>query len=47
MPKPNPKESRSDFLRRCIPELMNEGKEQDQAVAICIDIYKRSKKKNE
>ena len=45
MPKPSKGESRSDFLRRCTPELIKEGKPQDQAVAVCSDIYRRSKKK--
>lgn len=32
---PNAGESKDDFLGRCIPYVMNEGKDQDQAVAMC------------
>jgi len=35
MPTPNKGEHESDFLSRCIGEVINEGKESDQAAAIC------------
>jgi len=37
----NPKEgeSKDDYLARCIPAMVSEGKEQDQAVAMCVSIY--------
>jgi len=48
MPQPRENENRSDFISRCIPELMGEGKKQDQAIAQCHSIYQQSKKgKNE
>lgn len=39
MPKPNANESRADFLDRCIPQVVGEGNEPDQAVAMCISYY--------
>ena len=36
-----PKHARGDFLKRCIPELINEGKPQKQSVAICYSIYRK------
>lgn len=35
MPTRTNNESKDDFLKRCIPQLINEGKDQDQAIAIC------------
>ena len=43
MPTPRSGESRDSFLERCIPMLIEEGREQDQAVAIC-NSYWRDKK---
>lgn len=37
---PKSQEKESDFINRCVPILINEGKEQDQAVAICFSIYR-------
>ena len=37
--EPNQGESQSDFMNRCIPILVGEGKDQDQAVAICYKYY--------
>ena len=42
MPKPEKNETEKDFLKRCIPELINEGREQKQSVAICYSIYRKS-----
>jgi len=39
MPTPGPGETRDDFMDRCIPELIGEGKLQDQAVAICSNLF--------
>lgn len=39
MPKPRPNESQDDFLDRCIPEVVAEGKDPDQAVAMCVAYY--------
>jgi hydroxymethylpyrimidine pyrophosphatase-like HAD family hydrolase len=37
----NPKEgeTKDEYLSRCIPAMVSEGKEQDQAVAMCVSIY--------
>jgi hypothetical protein len=40
MPKPNcDSESRSEYLSRCIPEVMGEGLTHDQAVGRCIGMW--------
>jgi|688.fasta_scaffold105848_2 hypothetical protein len=39
--KPTAGESQSDFMGRCVPVLIDEGKEQDQAVAVCISMYEQ------
>jgi len=45
--KPRKGESQSEFSARCVPEMMGDGKrEQEQAVAICLDIW-RSKDKGD
>ena len=41
MPTPSKGESKEDFIGRCIPILKDEGKEQDQAVAICYSMWER------
>ena len=38
--KPSAGESEDDFLGRCIPTLINEGKDQDQAAAICYSYWR-------
>lgn len=45
MPTPQDKESKKDFVGRCIPELVKEGKDQKQAVAICYSMWEEEKKK--
>lgn len=42
--KPNAGESQSDFMHRCVPEMMAGDREQDQAVAICMDIWRNKDK---
>jgi hypothetical protein len=37
--EPSSGESQSDFMGRCVPVLIDEGKDQDQAVAVCISMY--------
>ena len=37
--EPKSGESESEYMGRCVPTLINEGKPQDQAVAICISTY--------
>lgn len=44
MPTPNKGESKKEFIDRCIPVLIDEGKERDQAVAQCNGIWDQSKK---
>ena len=41
MPQPEPTEKKEDFIKRCIPIVLDEGtaKTPDQAVAICNAIY--------
>jgi hypothetical protein len=36
---PTEGESKEDYLSRCIPAMISEGKEQDQAVAMCVSMY--------
>lgn len=43
--KPNKGESQSEFMSRCVPDLMGDGKrEQDQAVAACMSIWREREK---
>lgn len=46
MPIPQEDESRSDFVSRCIPVVLEEGtaSSNDQAVAICNSLYEEAKK---
>jgi len=37
--EPNAGESQSDFMQRCVPIVIREGKETDQAVAICYSYF--------
>ena len=41
MPKPLPTEKKEDFVKRCIPVVLDEGTAKDpaQAVAICNAMY--------
>ena len=41
MPKPKAGETRKDFMMRCIPEVIKEGKKRDQAIAICSSCYEK------
>jgi len=41
MPEPKKGETEKDFLKRCIPDLIHEGRPQKQAIAICYSIYRR------
>lgn len=40
MPKPRKKETKKDFIKRCIPEVVGEGKSPEQATAICYSLWK-------
>ena len=44
MPTPKKDEKKSDYMQRCVPMLINEGKKPDQAVAICSSMYDEHKK---
>lgn len=44
MPKPKPNEKKKDFMNRCIPELVREGKKQNQAIAQCSSVYENRNK---
>jgi hypothetical protein len=44
MPNVKSGEKRDDFLKRCIPMVMNEGADQDAAVGKCEGIYNEAKK---
>lgn len=46
MPTPNKNESQKHFISRCVPILVDEGKGQDQAVAICYSLWKNRNKKS-
>lgn len=41
MPKPEVGETEKDYLKRCIPELIHEGRERNVAAAICYSYYRR------
>lgn len=41
MPVPSSKETKNDFISRCVPIVINEGRSKDQAVAICYSIWKK------
>lgn len=43
MPTPGKNESQKDFISRCIPIVIGEGVEKDQATARCYSIWRRSK----
>ena len=45
MPTPSKNEQQDDFIKRCIPIVINEGtaKDNKQAAAICFSIWRRSK----
>lgn len=39
MPTPRASENEQEFISRCIPIIIDEGKEQEQAAAICYSIW--------
>src|SRR3972149_6262498 len=43
MPEPGANESQDEFMHRCMPMMMDEGNEQDQAVAICMWKWREKK----
>jgi hypothetical protein len=44
MPNPKKNETEKEFVARCIPFLMKEGKPQKQAIAQCYSMFKQAKK---
>lgn len=44
MPRPTKREQKNDFMKRCIPELIHEGREQKQGIAACFGIWGSSNK---
>lgn len=47
IPSPNTGESRSNFIGRCVSFLVDEGRPEDQAFAICYDQYEEANKAEE
>jgi len=41
MPVPRSNENEQEFISRCIPELIKENKDQEQATAICYSIWEQ------
>ena len=41
MPEPEKGESERDFVHRCVPQLIHEGRGQSQSLAICFSVYRR------
>lgn len=39
IPKPRSNEKQSDFMSRCVPQMMKEYNK-DQAIAVCYDAYR-------
>lgn len=39
---PKAGESESEFMSRCVPHYINDGKEQNQAVAMCLSMYNKA-----
>ncbi len=46
MPEPKSGETQNDFIARCVPIVIDEGKTQDQALGKCYGIWMSSKKKS-
>lgn len=40
MPTPNINETEADYIARCVPIVMSEGKTQDQALGQCYGMYR-------
>lgn len=43
MPEPTDYDNETDWMHACVPVQINEGKEQDQAVAICMQMWRDKK----
>jgi hypothetical protein len=44
MPTPRKGEKKNKFMSRCISDVMGEGKEQKQAIAICFSLWSEHEK---
>ena len=42
--EPKEGENETDYMGRCVPAMLDEGKEQDQAVAMCMNMYGKGMK---
>ena len=47
MPAPREGETQKEFVSRCIPIVIREGKKRDQAVAICHSMWREKKSKSD
>lgn len=47
MPNPSNYNNKTEFMEACIPEVINEGKDKDQAVAQCSSMWENRKKGDE
>jgi len=45
MPDPKKDEKKEDYMKRCIPILVKEGKSVSQAVAVCSSMFDNRKTK--
>ena len=43
MPTPGENESKSDYIARCVKEVMGEGKDRDQALGQCYGMWREHK----
>ena len=46
LPKPKPGEKQTDFMDRCIHEAKKGTDDKDQAVAMCMNTWRKEKEKN-
>lgn len=44
MPRPNPNESKSAYISRCISQVVGEGKTQEQAAGQCYGMWRSHRK---
>lgn len=47
MPTPKKDETENEWMGRCVPALIDEGRPQEQAVAICRSMWRNRGKKKE
>lgn len=46
LPKPKKNENKEEWLERCIPVMIREGKDKDQAIAICMSQWNQRSDRN-